>query len=127
MQAILNIELDDKTGVGLDAESRHAKVMSAVRRFFTRAVGEIRSVDYSGPDGRVNENTSVVVFEFHAQKNIVLKAAYQLALEFNQDCVAVLFADGEGRLVGPEADRWGNFQLQYFKRPGMYELLQEAA
>lgn len=126
MQAILNIELDDKTGPA-DVEARHAKVMAAVRRFFTRAVGEVRSVDYNGPDGRVLEHTAVVVFEFHAQKTIVLKAAYQLALEFQQDCVAVLFQDGEGRLVGPEADRWGNFQLQYFKRPAMYELLQEAA
>lgn len=127
MQAIINVELDDKTDPNSGIDDRYAMVLSSVRKFFTRSVGEIRVAEYEGPDGPKKEWTAVVTFEFHAQKNVVLQAVNQIARNFNQDCVAVLFSDGEGRLVGPEADRWGGFKLQYFKRPAFYELLKEAA
>lgn len=127
MQAIINLELNAAlTHLDSDVE-RLSAVMHNIRRFFTRAIGEIRDVEYEGPDGIVKAKTAVITFDFHAQKNIVLQAMNQVARDFNQDCVAVLFSDGEGRLVGPEADRWGGFKIEYFKRPAMYELLKEAA
>ena len=127
MQAIINLELNEAlTHLDSDVE-RLSAVMHNIRRFFTRAIGEIRDVTYDGPDGEVNAKTAVITFDFHAQKNIVLQAMNQVARDFNQDCVAILFSDGEGRLVGPEADRWGGFKIEYFKRPAMYELLKEAA
>ena len=127
MQAIVNIELDAKVNPDADVNSRFAAVMGAIRRVFTRSVGEIRTASYEGPDGLALEFTAVITFEHHCDKNIVLNAMGHLARQFNQDCVAVLFGDGEGRLVGPEADRWGGFKIQYFKRPAIYGLLQEAA
>ena len=127
MQAIINLELDDKSVPNADLETRYSVAIARVRKFFTRAVGEIRKAQYEGPDGQATEHTAVITFEFNAQKNVVLQVANQLARDFNQDCVAVLFSDGEGRLVGPEADRWGGFKIEYFKRPAMYELLKEAA
>lgn len=127
MQAILNIELDDKVNPHIDVDARFTAVVNAVRRFFTRSVGEIRSASYEGPDGLVQEFTAVITFEHYADKNVVLQVMNQLARQFNQDCVAVLFHDGEGRLVGPEADRWGGFKIQYFKRPAIYDVLKEAA
>ena len=127
MQAIVNIELDDKVNPKSDVAARYAAVLASVRRFFTRSVGEIRVADYDGPDGRVTEHTAVITFEHYADKAVVLQAMNQLARQFNQDCVAVLFHDGEGRLVGPEADRWGGFKMQYFKRPAIFNLLAEAA
>lgn len=127
MQAIINLELNAAlTHLDSDVE-RLSAVMQNIRRFFTRAIGEIRDVTYDGPDGEVNAKTAVVTFDFHAQKNVVLMAMNQVARDFNQDCVAILFSDGEGRLIGPEADRWGGFKIEYFKRPAMYELLREAA
>ena len=127
MQAIINIELNESL-MHLESDvERLGAVMHNVRRFFTRAIGEIRDVEYEGPDGRVKAKTAVVTFDFHAQKNIVLQAMVQVARDFNQECIAVLFSDGEGRLVGPEADRWGGFKIENFKRPAMYELLREAA
>lgn len=127
MQAIINLELNEAlTHLDSDVE-RLSAVMQNIRRFFTRAIGEIRDVTYDGPDGEVNAKTAVITFDFHAQKNIVLQAMNQVARDFNQDCVAILFSDGEGRLVGPEADRWGGFKIEYFKRPAMYDLLREAA
>ena len=127
MQAIINLELSDAL-MHLETDTeRLSAVMHNIRRFFTRAIGEIRDVTYEGPDGPVAAKTAVITFDFHAQKNIVLQAINQVARDFNQDCVAILFSDGEGRLVGPEADRWGGFKIEYFKRPAMYELLKEAA
>lgn len=127
MQAILNIELDEKAGPGLDVHARYENVMRAVRRFFTQAVGEISVAEYTAPSGYVQEHTAVVVFEFHSRKEVVLQCVWQLSRAFNQDCVAVLFGDGEGRLVGPEADRWGPFNIGFFKRPAILELFREAA
>lgn len=127
MQAIVNVELDEKTGPNLSVEDRYALVLASVRKFFTRSIGEARFAEYAGPDGANAEWTAVITFEFSAPKNIVLQAMTQVARAYNQDCVAVLFSDGEGRLVGPEADRWGGFKLEYFKRPSFYELLKEAA
>jgi hypothetical protein len=127
MQAIINLELGRAlTHFDSDTE-RLAAVMQNIRRFFTRATGEIRDVAYDGPDGKVATKTAVITFDFHSQKNIVLNALHQISRDFNQECVAVLFSDGEGRLVGPEADRWGGFKIADFKRPAMYELLKEAA
>lgn len=127
MQAIINLELDDKSVPNADLEARYSAAIARVRKFFTRAIGEVREARYDGPDGQVAEHTAVITFEFSAQKNVVLQVANQLARDFNQDCIAVLFSDGEGRLVGPEADRWGGFKLERFKRPAMYDLLKEAA
>jgi hypothetical protein len=126
MQAILNIELDAKVN-GADVPARFNNVMSRVRTFFTRAIGEIQVAEYEGPDGAVGESTAVITFEFHAQKRPVLDIVYRLANDFNQDCIAILFDDGEGRLVGPEADRWGGFNLEYFKGPSILNLFKEAA
>ena len=127
MQAIVNIELDSKSVPSADLESRYSIVAARVRKFFTRAISEIREVSYEGPDGKVTEHTAVITFEFNTQKSVVLSAMNQIARDFNQDCVAVLFSDGEGRLVGPEVDRWGGFKIEYFKRPAFCEILQEAA
>lgn len=127
MQAIVNVELDEKSGPGLPVEDRYATVLANVRKFFTRSIGEVRPVAYNGPDGAASEWTAVITFEFHAPKSVVLNAMNQISRSFNQDCVAVLFNDGEGRLVGPEADRWGGFKIEYFKRPAMFDLLKEAA
>lgn len=127
MQAIINVELDNKSVASDDLSTRYNVVIASVRKFFTRAIGEVREASYEGPDGKATEHTAVITFEFNTQKNIVLNALNQIARDFNQDCVAVLFSDGEGRLVGPEADRWGGFKIEYFKRPAFYELLQEAA
>lgn len=127
MQAIINIELDEKVNPHADIDTRFNAVMGATRRFFTRSVGEIRTAEYQGPAGPIKAHTAVITFEHQADKGIVMRALDQLARNFNQECVAVLFGDGEGRLVGPKADLWGGFKLQYFKRPAIYELLREAA
>lgn len=127
MQAIINVELDDKVAPQLHIDERFVVVLQAVRKFFTRSIGEIRAVTYEGPDGQVSAAVAVITFEFFAPKQVVLDVLGQISRQFHQDCVAVLFNDGEGRLVGPDADRWGGFKIEYFKRPAFYELLEQAA
>lgn len=126
MQAILNIELDDKVA-GADVPSRFTNVMSRVRKFFTRAIGEIQVAEYSGPNGDVREHTAVITFEYHAPKTVVRDVVYQLSRDFNQECIAILFDDGEGRLIGPDADKWGAFATEHFKAPAILNLFKEAA
>lgn len=41
---------------------------------------------------------------------------HELCLDLNQDCVAVLSAN-EGKLIGPKADDWGPFNLDYWIDP----------
>jgi len=126
MQAILNIELDDKVN-GADVPSRFTNVMSRVRKFFTRAIGEIQVASYTGPTSDVLEHTAVITFEFFAPKTVVRDVVYQLSRDFNQECIAVLFDDGEGRLIGPDADKWGEFNREFFKAPSILNLFKEAA
>lgn len=117
MQAILNIELDAKVGPTLTTEQRFSAVMHRVRNFFTRSIGELQTSEYLGPDGMVNESVAVIVFESAASKEAILTAIAKISADFNQDCIAVRFADGDGRLAGPAADKWGPFNPAYFKTP----------
>lgn len=47
----------------------------------------------------------------------LIDVLYDVACELNQDCVAVAFPDGTGRLVGPRSEAWGEFNPEYFRRP----------
>lgn len=40
---------------------------------------------------------------------------YLLAIECQQDCIAIRFEDGSGMLVGPHAGHWGQFDPASFK------------
>lgn len=127
MKAIINIELDEKCGPGLPVEQRFSAVMSRVRQFFTRSIGEIQQVTYAGPDGTQAEHTAVISIEFAADKAAILETLHKISKDFNQDCVAVLFCSGEGRLAGPGADLWGPFNINYFRQPRPFVELKQAA
>ena len=117
MQAILNIELDVKVGPGLTTEQRFDIVMHRVRNFFTRSVGELQTAEYMGPDGMVKESVAVIVFEAASNKAAIVSTISKISAEFGQDCIAIRFNDGEGRLAGPAADKWAPFNPAYFKTP----------
>lgn len=117
MQAIMNIELDAKVGPTLTTHQRFDVVMNRVRHFFTRSIGELQVSEYIGPDGPVSETTAVIVFESATHKDAILSMIAKLSADFYQDCIAVRFADGEGRLAGPGADKWAPFNPAYFKTP----------
>lgn len=127
MQAIINVKLDAKTFPSDDVAERYQAVLNIVRKYFTRSVGEVRNVQYEGPSGPIHEWTAVIAFEFYSSKEMVNMALQGISRACNQDCIAVLFDDGVGQLIGPKADQWPEFNISHFRRPRMYDLLKEAA
>jgi len=56
-----------------------------------------------------------LVVELNTAAPWVLDVANRIALQFDQDCVAVYNrVTNEGRLIGPRADRWGAFNPALF-------------
>ena len=85
--------------------------------------------EYEGPDGLCLErglyarvNTARSVFE-------VQGLVYEIANALEQDCIAVYIPrSGVGRLVGPRAGKWGEFDLDFFTSfETGFDVVREAA
>lgn len=127
MRAIINIELADMVGPGLTQQQRFDAVLSRVRQFFTRSIGELQQARYTNPNGDiVKESVAVITFEHAVPKAAVLATLHKISIDFNQDCIAVLFCSGEGRLAGPNADLWGPFKRDFFRTPSFFDLAKAA-
>lgn len=82
----------------------------------------VEIVEYDGPNG--SEKNGVLVVRAVVQDlTAAIGIAYQAAVLLDQDCVALLDcspaafkANGVGMLIGPNADKWGRFDMQFFKR-----------
>lgn len=128
MQAIINIELDDKFYHGMNLETKYEAVISTVRGWFVHCLGEICESAYTSPTGAdVTVHTAVISVEFAGSKSSFELAINRLCEVTNQDCIAVLYDDGEGKLVGPRAEAWGDFVFGYFTLPRIYQRMKEAA
>ena len=125
MQAVLNISLDDKVCAGASIEHRYNIVRAALRLCFVGVVGEIRTVNYDGPDGPVHEHCAIFSVEFDARLEVVEDALYAIARSLGQDCLAVMYGTGSGKCIGPGAHRWP-FDAKHFNLPALY-LAAEAA
>jgi hypothetical protein len=73
---------------------------------------------YEGPNGL--ETQAVLVARVTVPSaEYAIGLAYNVAVAFDQDCVALVMPikDGKdyGMLVGPNAAKWGEFSLEYFK------------
>lgn len=124
--AVLNVSLDEKICPGFPVEHRYRMVMAAMRLCFHDAVGEIASVSYDGPDGKVHEQCAVVTVSVEAPRRVFEDAVFYLAQQFRQDCIAILYQDGAGLCVGPQAARWP-FDRKAFTLPAICQLRSEAA
>jgi hypothetical protein len=125
MRATLNISLDGNVCPNATAERRYAIVRAALRLCFAGVVGEIQSVSYDGPDGRVHEHCGVFEVECDASQGVFEDALRGISQSLGQDCIAVLYQDGSGKCIGPRAERWP-FDLKRFNRPAV-QLAAEAA
>lgn len=127
MRAIANIELDEKSGPGLTVQQRFDAVLNRFRQFFPRSIAEVQQSSYKDPSGsQVDEATAVIVFEYAAGKDGIVAILHKISGDFNQDCIAVQFCDGTGRLAGPRADIWGPFKPEYFKAPTFFDMKKAA-
>ena len=74
--------------------------------------------EYEGPNGLVLESGLFVSVDTHHKASwTVYAAAETLAKQLEQDCIAVYIpAWSRGKLLGPKAAAWGDFNLNFFKR-----------
>lgn len=73
---------------------------------YIRDITNVR-VSYDG-----DEPTVIIQYAFHTGSLVVLCA------ELDQDCIAKYdHLTGNGSLVGPKADEWGEFNQEYFQLP----------
>jgi hypothetical protein len=117
--AILNVSLDEKVCPLVTAQRRYDIVRAALRLAFGQfggVIGEIRHVEYTGPDGQVSEDCGVFQVEFDYGTVLFEHALYGVANALGQDCIAVLYWDGRGCCIGPRSDRWP-FDAQAFNLP----------
>lgn len=111
MKAIVNIRLDIKSGPSMTAVQRFDAVLLRLRQFFPRSIGEMSA----------DQSTAIAVMECSAVKDAVLDVLRRIARDFEQDYISVLFDDGEGRLAGLGADKYGPFDPASFQMPRFYQ------
>ena len=71
-------------------------------------------VSYVGPDGAaVTEPTLAARCAVDASREVVLQLVDMVADRLGQACIAARI-DGEGYMIGPAADQWGDFDEDYF-------------
>lgn len=118
----LNVAEGASSPMAVQARYEIVKVLMAEGLNSCKGVG-LRSVfsEYIGPDGAVGESTAVAL----VTADSVMDAqdfADMLARVLLQDCVALFQPpageglEGRGWLIGPKADKWGGFCLDYFVR-----------
>ena len=77
------------------------------------------SSQYEGPDGTIHlEQALVVELSVYEAARIasIRSLAYEIAVALSRDCVAVFWpATERGELVGPNAAKWGDFNINFFK------------
>lgn len=109
---ILNIGLNRPDGGRVDVRAVLAYLVGARVRYVSAGVHDSDT-----------EPTLVLVVDFMPDGR-----AHALAERFGQDCIAVYHCDiGRGRLAGPRADAWGQFEPDYFIMPDGARLVSHAA
>lgn len=116
MKMELNIGLDiaGQPNTDKDRAERAALALSQLAAF--RVQSRRYTSEYTGPDGQVTEHGLFVVLHTNRLFSVV-RHVYKLAVALGQDCIATYRPEtGRGNLVGPQAESWGSFQLDFFKR-----------
>jgi hypothetical protein len=89
--------------------------MLAAKAWLSRDQFEAVSFRYAKP--AEGEPTLIVRLDTPRPVYHVGSLVYELAELMQQDCIAVYRPDdGDGILIGPRAQAWGNFNLDYFVR-----------
>lgn len=101
-----------------ECEERARWALEILKQKFSSVKSATYTNQYEGPDGTlvlepglfVKVSTVGSIFD-------VDKVIYDLAAELRQDCIAVyLPRSGVGKLIGPNADAGGKFDLTYFEQ-----------
>ncbi len=65
-------------------------------------------------DQSATERTLICQIDLEYAGNNFELNLFDMCEELDQDCIAVKFDDGTGKLIGPRADSWGEFNPDYF-------------
>lgn len=107
MSIILNIGLQISKPTGATDLVPFTEVLRALPTWHIRDLRLLQS-----------HTEKTLVVELDSAHPWVLDLANRLALQFDQDCVAVYnTVTSEGSLIGPRADKWAPFNPAYFFFP----------
>lgn len=120
MKIEMNIGLDVAGSANrlVDIERRAKVAIDHLKAVFDKPYIRRYESEYEGPNGIVLESGLFVSVEGELKASwLVYAAAETLAKQLEQDCIAIyLPAARFGKLVGPKAEAWGAFNINYFKR-----------
>lgn len=107
--------------IGFSDASRIDGVAHAVMQL--RYLGLVRDwelilAEYPTEVEVVRETAMVVELDCHKPPDFVELILTQLAVDLKQDAIACYYPDEDrGELIGPKAEEWGRFNLEFFTRP----------
>lgn len=115
---ILNIGLD---GVPADKSFTNGRPNPATVARALTAVQAVRALNFKLTPGNsrvLESNTEKTLVAIVDHDGDVVDAVYQLAEKLNQEAIAVWWpARAEGKLIGPKAEAWGEFDPAQFLMP----------
>lgn len=113
-----------------DCTVRARQAISIIKSTGIRYQVERISSQYEGPDGTIHlEQALVVELSVYEAARIasIRSLAYEIAVALSQDCVAVYWPSADrGELIGPNAAKWGAFNINHFKTFSEVSLLRAA-
>lgn len=113
MKAVINVGLLGFEPA-MSVAAKHELVASSVRRMFGQLIDELI------------DNTSVLVVSTSHTKDHVLHCLYNLCRIYGKSHISILFEDGEGRISGPDSDKFGPFAIEEFVSPSFYNIKKAA-
>ena len=114
----IGLNVNGEVNSQLQCEQRAKQALQFLKQKFSSVKSATYTNQYETNDGTlvlepglfVRVSTVGSIFEID-------KVIYDLAVELRQDCIAVyLPRSGVGKLIGPNADKWGKFDLTYFEQ-----------
>lgn len=107
--------------IGLDVEgeannqwTRSLRVGAAIR-VLTEDHAQFDAIEIIGDMAGSDEPCLYVQFKSWNQPEFVI---HRIAKQLQQDCIATVIG-GEGKLIGPNAAAWGEFNPAFFRRPAI--------
>lgn len=99
-----------------DCSERAIQAIAYLNAKFKKSYTRRVISEYEGPNGIELEDTLVARIDAsRGNREYLMGAVYQLAVDLEQDCIAIKFSDDSGMLVGPNTGKWGEFDLNFFK------------
>lgn len=114
----IGLNVNGEVNSQLQCEQRAKQALEFLKQKFSSVKSATYTNQYEGPDGTlvlepglyVKISTTNTIFECYG-------VVYELSILLQQDCIALYNRrTGVGKLIGPGAGKWGEFDLTYFEQ-----------